>query len=93
MLGPAQREADAVLDAVDVDQCDGYPMLRRGNNSVSGEVYIIDEQHWAELDAWEDVPQLYQRSLMTLRDGRRAWVYEAALAREGNTASNPLISI
>ena len=53
-------------------------MLRRGNNSVSGEVYIIDELHWAALDAWEDVPQLYQRSLMTLRDGRRAWVYEAA---------------
>ena len=78
LLGPAQREADAVLDAVDIDQCDGYPMLRRGNGSVSGEVYIIDERHWAELDAWEDVPQLYQRSLMILRDGRRAWVYEAA---------------
>ena len=51
-------------------------MLIRGNGSVEGEVYEIADTNWGELDAWEEVPTVYQRTEITLRDGREAWLYE-----------------
>ena len=54
-------------------------MLIRGNGSVEGEVYEIADTNWGELDAWEEVPTVYQRTVITLRDGREAWLYEKAL--------------
>ena len=56
----------------------GYPMLRRGNGAVFGEVYWVPESCWPTLDAWEEVPEVYQRHQVSLRDGRTAWLYEAA---------------
>ena len=56
----------------------GYPMLRRGNGEVSGEVYWVPDHCWTALDAWEDVPEVYQRRSVPLRDGRMVWLYEAA---------------
>ena len=53
-------------------------MLQRGNGALSGEVYWVPEPCWPALDDWEDVPDVYQRSSVTLRDGRKAWLYEAA---------------
>lgn len=53
-------------------------MLRRGDGAVSGEVYWIPDQCWPALDAWEDVPEVYQRRQVPLRDGRRVWLYESA---------------
>ena len=53
-------------------------MLQRGHGSVSGEVYWVPEPCWPDLDDWEEVPEVYQRTSVTLRDGRSAWLYEAA---------------
>ena len=56
----------------------GYPMLLRGDGAVEGEVYWVPDPFWADLDDWEEVPEVYQRSSVTLRDGRSVWLYEAA---------------
>ena len=53
-------------------------MLRRGAGAISGEVYWVPEACWPDLDDWEEVPEVYQRSSVTLRDGRSVWLYEAA---------------
>ena len=53
-------------------------MLQRGNGAISGEVYWVPEPCWPALDDWEDVPEVYQRSSVTLRDSRTVWLYEAA---------------
>ena len=52
-------------------------MLQRGNGAISGEVYLVPEPCWPALDDWEDVPEVYQRSSVVLRDGRSVWLYEA----------------
>ena len=53
-------------------------MLQQGNGTISGEVYWVPEPCWPALDDWEDVPEVYQRSSATLRDGRSVWLYEGA---------------
>ena len=53
-------------------------MLQRGDGFVSGEVYWVPEHCWPALDDWEEVPEVYQRTSVTLTDGRNAWLYEAA---------------
>jgi gamma-glutamylcyclotransferase (GGCT)/AIG2-like uncharacterized protein YtfP len=53
-------------------------MLQRGGGAISGEVYFVAEPCWPSLDDWEEVPVVYQRSSVTLRDGRSVWLYEAA---------------
>ena len=53
-------------------------MLQRGKGAISGEVYWVPEPCWRALDDWEEVPEVYQRSTVTLRDGRSVWLYEAA---------------
>ena len=53
-------------------------MLQRGHGAVSGEVYRVADACWADLDDWEEVPEVYQRTSVTLRDGRSAWLYEEA---------------
>ena len=53
-------------------------MLRRGKGAVFGEVYWVPESCWPTLDAWEEVPEVYQRHQVSLGDGRTAWLYEAA---------------
>ena len=53
-------------------------MLKRGNGAISGEVYWVPDRCWPDLDDWEEVPEVYQRSSATLRDGRSVWLYETA---------------
>ena len=48
------------------------------DGAISGEVYWVPEPCWPDLDDWEEVPEVYQRSRVTLRDGRSVWLYEAA---------------
>ena len=61
-------------------------MLQRGKGAISGEVYWVPEPCWPALDDWEEVPEVYQRSSVTLRDGRSVWLYEAA---QGNLQQIP----
>ena len=78
MLKGAKRDRDGIVDGFIEIQNRGYPMLQRGNEAISGEVYWVPEACWPDLDDWEEVPEVYQRSSVTLRDGRSAWLYEAA---------------
>ena len=78
MLKGAKRDRDGIVDGfIEIDY-QGYPMLQRGNGSISGEVYRVADSCWTALDDWEEVPDVYQRSSATLRDGRSVWLYEAA---------------
>ena len=78
MLKGAKRDLNGIVDGFIEIQNRGYPMLQRGNGAISGEVYWVAEPRWPALDDWEEVPEVYQRSSVTLRDGRRVWLYEAA---------------
>ena len=78
MLKGAKRDSDGIADGFIEIQHRGYPMLQRGSGAISGEVYWVPEPYWPALDDWEEVPEVYQRSSVTLRDGRSVWLYEAA---------------
>ena len=78
MLKGAKRDSDGIVDGFIEIQHRGYPMLQRGNGAISGEVYWVPEPCWPALDDWEEVPEVFQRSRATLRDGRSVWLYEAA---------------
>ena len=78
MLKGARRDCDGIIDGFIEIQHRGYPMLQRGNGAVSGEVYWVPVPCCPALDDWEEVPEVYQRSSVTLRDGRSVWLYEAA---------------
>ena len=78
MLKGAKRDSDGIVDGFIEIQHRGYPMLQLGNGAISGEVYWVPEPCWPELDDWEEVPEVYQRSSVTLRDGRSVWLYKAA---------------
>ena len=77
MLKGAKRDLNGIVDGFIEIQHRGYPMLQRGNGAISGEVYWVPVPCWPALDDWEEVPEVYQRSSVTLRDGRRVWLYEA----------------
>ena len=74
----AKRDRDGIVDGFIEIKHRNYPMLQRGNGSISGEVYWVPNTCWPALDDWEEVPMVYQRSSATLRDGRSVWLYEAA---------------
>ena len=78
LLNGALAEAGGTLEHVDLIEFNGYPMLRAGSNRVDGEVYRIPDILWQALDAWEEVPRVYQRRRWKLIDGRDVWVYEAS---------------
>ena len=78
MLKGAKRDHDGIVNGFIEIEYQGYPMLQRGNGVISGEVYWVPDSCWTDLDDWEEVPDVYQRSSATLRDGRSVWLYEAA---------------
>lgn len=47
-------------------------MLSAGSSSILGEVYTVTKEQLDALDRWEETPEVYQRLLGQLRDGR--WV-------------------
>ena len=74
----ANFNRDGIVDGFIEIQYRNYPMLQRGNGSISGEVYWVPNPCWPALDDWEEVPEVYQLTSVTLRDGRSVWLYEAA---------------
>ena len=78
MLKGAKQDRDGIVDSfIEIDY-QGYPMLQRGNGVISGKMHWVPDSCWTNLDDWEEVPEVYQRSSATLRDGRSVWLYEAA---------------
>ena len=47
-------------------------MLSEGSSSILGEVYTVTKEQVDAFDRWEETPEVYQRLLGQLRDGR--WV-------------------
>jgi gamma-glutamylaminecyclotransferase len=44
-----------------------YPaLLEGGDTAVHGELYEVDDEHLPQLDAFEDVPSLYERKRLEL---------------------------
>ena len=70
--------AGGTFDQVDLIDRDGDPILRAGSAGVDGEVDRIPDSLWPALDAWEEVPGVYQRCRRELIKGRDVWVYEAS---------------
>jgi gamma-glutamylaminecyclotransferase len=60
----------------------GYPaLLEDGESAISGEVYDVSGELLARLDAFEEVPELYERKAIELIDGRSdAYVMSRARA-------------
>ena len=75
MLKGAKRDRDGIVDGFIEIQYRGYPMLQRGNGAISGEVSRVPGSCWPDLDDWEEVPEVYQRTRVTLQDCRSVWLY------------------
>jgi gamma-glutamylcyclotransferase (GGCT)/AIG2-like uncharacterized protein YtfP len=56
-----------------------YPAMARGAGTVKGEVWHVQAALLAELDAFEEVPALYERATISLVDGSsaEAWIMPA----------------
>ena len=78
MLKGTKQDRDGLVDGFIQIEYQGYPMLQRGNGAISGEVYRVPDSCWHDFDDWEEVPEVYQRTSVTLLDGRSVWLYEAA---------------
>lgn len=51
-----------------VELSDGAPDYRAQKNRVSGELYLVSEEHLARLDAFEGAPRLYERKEVFIID-------------------------
>ena len=68
-----------------------YPaLLRRGNTSVCGEVYEVDAETLAALDAFEGHPHPFRRISIRVMDGQRALGY--ALQQTRLALDRPIIA-
>lgn len=82
-----QQEVFGIGLAGEADVLDGYQLLERAvygqyplvepaldpKIHVKGTIYTLSPQQWIAADAYET--DLYQRILLELRSGKRAWVY------------------
>ena len=59
-----------------------------GEGTAIGEVYAVEEHGLARLDELEGCPRLYDRQMLSLNDGRQAWVY---LGRPRQVRHAPLV--
>lgn len=76
LLQGCHRLGDGVLAGSELIDHAGYPMLQAGSGDVKGEVYRVASPQWQALDAWEEAPQVYERVVRRLVDGRSVWVYQ-----------------
>lgn len=74
-LQAARWEGEATLEGACLFDLGPFPMAIGGEGQIQGELYVVPPATLVEMDAFEGVPRLYQRHLLSLADGRQAWVY------------------
>ena len=74
-LEGASWQGEAELPGVVLHDLGPFPMAVIGAGLALGEVYAVEGSGLAKLDELEGYPRLYNRQVMELVDGRRAWVY------------------
>ena len=74
-LEGASWQGEAELPGVVLHDLGPFPMAVIGAGIALGEVYAVEGSGLARLDELEGYPRLYDRQVMELVDGRRAWVY------------------
>ena len=74
-LEGASWQGEAELPGVVLHDLGPFPMAVIGAGLALGEVYAVEGSGLARLDELEGYPRLYDRQVMELVDGRRAWVY------------------
>jgi gamma-glutamylcyclotransferase (GGCT)/AIG2-like uncharacterized protein YtfP len=78
-VGTARTRAELTL----VDLGDYPGLLEGGRDSVEGELYDVDADHLARLDAFEEHPTLFVRRTIHLDDGREVLAYLLPRERAG----------
>jgi gamma-glutamylcyclotransferase (GGCT)/AIG2-like uncharacterized protein YtfP len=74
-LEGASWQGEAELNGVLLHDLGPFPMAVIGEGTAIGEVYAVEERGLARLDELEGYPRLYDRQMLSLSDGRQAWVY------------------
>jgi gamma-glutamylcyclotransferase (GGCT)/AIG2-like uncharacterized protein YtfP len=87
-LEGASWQGEAELSGVLLHDLGPFPMAVIGEGTAIGEVYAVEEQGLARLDELEGFPRLYDRQMLSLNDGRQAWVY---LGRPRQVRHAPLV--
>lgn len=87
-LEGASWQGEAELSGVLLHDLGPFPMAVIGEGTAIGEVYAVEEHGLARLDELEGYPRLYDRQMLSLNDGRRAWVY---LGRPRQVRHAPLV--
>lgn len=75
MQGATFRGEACTEGGYDLFNLGRYPAMTVGVGQVHGELYDVDDQLAAALDAFEGVPHLYFRQVVTLANGRQANAY------------------
>ena len=81
--------SEAHLDGLVLHDLGPFPMAVLGDGRVWGELYAVDPEGLARLDALEGYPRLYDRRQMAVADGRQAWVY---VGRPRQVRHAPIVS-
>ena len=69
LAGGLFRAVASTTAAYELVDMGGYPaLLEGGNTAVQGELYEVDAGHLTLLDAFEDVPLLYDRKTVSVGD-------------------------
>ena len=88
-LEGASWQGEAELNGVLLHDLGPFPMAVIGEGTAIGEVYAVEERGLAHLDRLEGYPRLYDRQVLSLNDGRQAWVY---LGRPRQVRHAPLLA-
>ena len=88
-LEGARFQGEAELNGVVLHDLGPFPMAVIGEGTTIGEVYAVEGSGLARLDELEGYPRLYDRQVLSLGDGRRAWVY---LGRPRQVRDAPVVA-
>ena len=88
-LEGASWQGEAELNGVLLHDLGPFPMAVIGEGTAIGEVFAVEVRGFARLDELEGYPRLYDRQVLSLSDGRQAWVY---LGRPRQVRHAPLVA-